>query len=406
MAIFKYTAQTRDGKIITSTIDAVNLNLALDTLMASRLKVLEIKKVRFDPFGWLGGLSRVSLQSIVLLTRRLGTMLRSGLPLARALQVLYDQETDRKLKPVVMTVLHDIRIGATLSWALAKHPTVFSNLFISMVKVGEATGDLAVMLEKLADFLERDLRVRKQAASALTYPAFVFAVSLVLVLVIFLYILPTIMEIFSGMATIKLPLPTQIMFFIIETVKNPYVQLAVVIGVLYYAIYFRDYIKTPEGKFRFDKFKLKAPLFGNLNRKLIIAQFCRALGVLLGTGIPLMRSLEILMEFMDNSYFKQVVCEPLYDEIKTGKSVSQAFEDVGFFPLMASNMVAVGESTGEMPAMLNKVSAFYDMEVLYALEAFLAMLEPIMIGAMGVMVCFILLSVFMPLYQFIMNLGI
>lgn len=403
MPVFKYTAQTPEGKTIASTIDAASLSVAIDALTTSRLRVVEIKKINFDPTEVLRQMAKVDQQNVVLFTRRLSTLIISGLPLARSMQVLYEQETDAKLKMALMSVLHDIRTGSSLSWAMAKYPDVFSNLFISMVKVGEATGELGAMLDKLADFLERDFKVKKQATSALTYPAFIMIFCVLMVSFIFLYILPSIMKVFAGMNR-ALPLPTQIVFFIIETLRNPYVQLAAVVGVVYYVIYFRDSLRTPEGRFRFDKFKVKIPLLGDLNRKMLIANFCRAMGILLSAGIPMMKSMEILLEFMDNAYFKQIVVQPIYEEVKTGTSVGQAVEEVGFFPNMVSNMIAVGEATGEMPIMLSKISTFYDTEVLYALEGFLAMLEPILIGGMGIIVCFVLLAVFMPLYQLVMNM--
>ena len=196
------------------------------------------------------------------------------------------------------------------------------------------------------------------------------------------------------------------MLFVINTLKNPYVQLATLLGGIYYFIYFKDYIKTSEGKFRFDKLKLTIPLLGNLNRKLLIAHFCRAMGVLLATGIPILRALEIMVEFMDNDFFKQVVLKPMYEEIKEGSSVTQAIHNQkSFFPLMTINMIAVGENTGEMPQMLQKISSFYDSEIIFALETFLNLLEPLMVSFMGIVVCFVLLSIFLPLYSIITNLG-
>jgi len=405
MPIYRYTAQSKDGKLINASIEAMNLNLAIDTLTASKLKILEIKPLRFDPFAFLRNIAPVKREAIVMMTRRLGAMLKAGLPVARAMQVLHDQEADRKLKSVLMNVLHDIRVGSTLSWSLAKHPGIFGSLFISMVKVGETTGDLSLMLDKLSDFLERDLSVRKQAGSAMSYPIFVFVFCVGTVAGIFLFVLPQIFQVFDSLST-DLPLPTKIMLFVINTLKNPYVQLATLLGGIYYFIYFKDYIKTSEGKFRFDKLKLTIPLLGNLNRKLLIAHFCRAMGVLLATGIPILRALEIMVEFMDNDFFKQVVLKPMYEEIKEGSSVTQAIHNQkSFFPLMTINMIAVGENTGEMPQMLQKISSFYDSEIIFALETFLNLLEPLMVSFMGIVVCFVLLSIFLPLYSIITNLG-
>ncbi len=404
MALFKYSAQTRDGKLVTGNIEALNMNLAIDTLVASKLRVLEIKPIRFSLSSIYLRYAGVSQQAIVMMTRRLGTMLRSGLPIDRALQILYEQEIDKKLKVVLQSVLHDIRVGSTLSWAFTKHPKVFSNIYISMTKVGEATGDMALMMERLADFLEREMRVKKQAQSAMTYPAFIFGFCIIVIAVIFIYVLPNMLDVFRGMS-MELPAPTRLMFSIITTIKNPYVELGIILGIIYYSIYFKDYLRTPEGKYRWDRLKLSIPVVANLNKKLIIANFTRALGTLLATGIPLLKSLEILMEFMDNEYFKQLVVQPLYDGVREGRSMSQILGEVGFFPAMSTQMIAVGESTGELPMMLSKISNFYDTEVVYSLEAFLSMLEPLMIGVMGIVVCFVLLSVFLPLYQFIMKLS-
>jgi len=358
MPLFRYTAQTKDGKLVNSTIEVLNLNLAIDTLTASRLKILEIRPQRFDFTAWLRGMGGVKRENVVMMTRRLGVMLKAGLPLMRALEILHEQESNRKLKSTLMTVLHDIRVGSNLSWSMAKHPQVFPSLYISMIKVGETSGDLALMLDRLSDFLERDLAVRKQAAAAMTYPSFVFFFCVITVTFIFIFILPNIFEIFTSFSQ-ELPLPTRIMLFIINTVKNPYVQLAAILGGIYYSIYFRDYLKTPEGKFKWDRWRISMPGFGMLNRKLLIAHFCRALGVLLATGIPMLRAMDILIEFMDNDYFRETVLRRVYNEIKEGRSVTNAIQETGFFPLMVSNMIAVGENTGEMPQMLAKISAFY-----------------------------------------------
>jgi type IV pilus assembly protein PilC len=405
MPTFRYQAQTKDGKMVNSTIDAMNLNVAIDTLTASKLKIIEIKPVKFNPFAFLGrGQRKADRQAVVMMTRRLGTMLRSGLQIARAVQVLHDQEEDPGLKPILNTVLHDIRTGSTLSWSIAKHPNAFDSIYISMVKIGETTGDMSTMTERLADFLEQDLKIRKQAKAAMTYPMFIFGVCLIVIAIIFLYILPQMLDIFAGDQS-RLPLPTKIMMFICNNARNPYVQLGLVLGIIYYGIYIRDYLKTPEGKFNFDRLKLKLPGIGNLNRKLITAHFCRAMGILLGTGVPLMKALEVLMDFIDNDYFRQLICEPMFEGVREGKNISQVVAEVDFFPMMTTNMISVGESTGELPRMLMRISEFYDQEVTYALESFLVLLEPIMIGTMGLIVCFVLLSVFLPLYQFIMNVG-
>lgn len=398
MPVFKYQAQTREGKTIESTVDAVSLGQAMDVLSLSGLKVFKIDKINFDPNCLVKSLSRVDQFSIVLFTRRLTTMVKSGLALARALQILAEQEVNYKLKMILGAVGYDIRSGVSFSHALSKYPEVFSCLFVSMVKVGENTGELGSMLDKLGDFLERDFRFKKQALSATTYPACVLAFCVLMVGVIFLYILPGIMKIFIDMHQ-ELPLPTKVVIFLVDAFKNPYVQLSIVVGLVYLAIFFKNELKTPEGRFRYDKFIIKTPLLGVMNRKLLAAHFCRALGIMLGAGIPIVRSIEILLEFMDNAYYKQVVIQSIFEELKSGKALADSVRESGFFPDMVSNMMVAGEATGELPTMLDKISIYYDTEITYALEGFLNTLEPIMVTVMGGVVCFVVVAVFMPLYQ-------
>lgn len=405
MPTYRYQAQTRDGKLVTSTVEAVNLNLAIDALTANKLKIIEINPVRFDPMGMIAELGKVKRDSVVLMTRRMVALVKSGLPIDRTLTVLHEQEEDQKLRPVIAAVLHDIRVGSTLSWAMTKHPGVFDSLFVSMVKVGETTGDLGGLLDRLAEFLERDLAVRKKAQAALTYPVLILIFCILIIVGIFVFVLPPLLDVFAQMTTTSLPLPTKIMFTIVSLAKNPYVLLGGVLAILYYVVYFQDYLKTPVGKFTFDKYRIKVPLFGDINKKMLVAHFCRVLGTLLITGIPLTRGIEILMEFADNEFFRTTILTPLYEGVREGQSVSQVINESHFFPDMVGNMIAVGESTGEMPRMLMRISEFYDKEVVYTLEALLALIEPVMIAGMGLLVCFVLLSVFLPLYQVIMNMS-
>jgi len=402
--LFNYKAKQRDGSITIGKIEAVNVNIAVDTLASANMRVIEIKPVKFSIDHWFRAIKPVDQYNVAMMTRRMATMLLAGLPLERTLYILYDQESDPNLKLVLQQVLHDIRTGSSLSWAVSKHYKAFSNIYISMIKVGEATGEMGGMLNRLADFLERDIKIRRQAKSALTYPTFIFGFCVAVVGVIFIYILPGLMGIFESMSA-DLPTPTKIMLVVVDTVRNPYVQVGVILGMVYYIIYFRDWVRTAHGRYKWDRIKLTIPIISEINKKFVIANFARALGVLLASGVPIIKSLEVLMEFMDNEYFKQLVIQPTYDRIREGQSLGQILSDVTFFPGMATQMIAVGESTGELPLMLNKISAFYDVEIEYSLDTFLNMIEPIMIGVMGLVVCFVLVSVFLPLYQIIMNMG-
>lgn len=406
MPTYKYQAQTRDGKIINSTIEAVNLNLAIDTLTGKKLKILDITPARFDPASLLAGFKSIKRQSVVMFTRQMVTLVKSGLSIDKSLSVLAEQEENDKFKSVLGKVLHDIRVGSTMSWAMSRHPEVFDALYISMIKVGETTGDMGGLLERLATFLEKDSNVRQKAKSAMSYPIFIFVVCAIVIGGIFLYVMPPLLDTFQQMASgQEMPLPTKIMFFLTDIIKNPIFYLSLALLVIYYFFFVRSYLETPSGKYKLDRFKLSIPVFGDLNRKLLISNFCRVLGTLLSTGVPLLKSLEILEDFAGNSYFKNSIVGPIISGIEDGDNMSGLIEDSGFFPDMVTNMIAVGETTGEIPTMLQKISDFYDKEVIYALDSALTLLEPIMIAVMGVLVCFVLLSVFLPLYQVIMNMS-
>lgn len=407
MPTYQYQAQTRDGKILNSTIEAVNLNVAIDTLTSSKLKIIEISPLKFNPLGFLNKFKALKRESVVIMTRRMVTLVKGGLSLDKALTVLQEQEEDPKLKPILSQVLHDVRLGSTVSWAMSKHPQAFDTLYISMIKVGETTGDIGSLLERLTDFLERDLSIRQKAKSAMAYPTLILTISLLVIGGIIFYIMPPLLNIFTQMTvdTADLPLPTRALFFLTDLTKTPITYLTITLITIYYFFFVRPYLESSRGKFEYDKFKLTAPIFGELNKKLLVAQFCRILSTLLGTGVPVVKSLEILKDFSGNEYFKQIVIVPLIDGIKEGKSMSAIVEKDAFFPTMVQSMMTIGETTGEMPRMLARVSDFYDKEVVYALESMLDLIEPIIIGSMGMLVCFILLSVFLPLYQAIMNMS-
>ncbi len=405
MPTYKYQAQLRDGRVVSDTIEAINLNFAIDTLIAQKLKIIEINPVRFDFTKMFARFGKVKRQSVVLMTRRMVTLFRSGLPIDRSLTVLHEQEEDQHLKPILASILHDIRVGSNLSWAMTKYPEAFDSLYVSMIKVGETTGDLGGLCERLADFLERDMAVRKKASSAMAYPAFILGLSLIIIIGIFVFVFPPLLDTFSQMSGTELPLPTRVMITLVNLTKNPYVIVGCILAILYYFIYFRDYIKTPAGRFAYDKAKLNMPLLGDINKKMLVANFCRVMGTLLATGIPVTQGLEVLMDFAENEYFRLNILVPLYDDIKDGQSISQVIMEGGFFPKMVSNMMAVGENTGEMPLMLMRISEFYDKEVMYTLDSLLTLIEPVMIGSMGIGVCIVLLAVFLPMYSMIMNMS-
>lgn len=407
MPTYQYQAQTRDGKFISSTIEAVNLNVAIDTLTSSKLKIVEISPLKFNPLRFLSKFKSLKRESVVMMTRRMVDLIKGGLPLDKALAVLQDQEEDPKLKPILLQVLHDVRLGSSISTAMAKHPQAFDTLYISMLKAGETTGDVGSLLERLADSLERDLGIKQEAKSALAYPTLILVANLLVIGGIFFYIMPPLLDILKQMAvdTTSLPWPAQIILFLTNLAKSPLTYLIATILIVCYFFFVHSYFKSPKGKLRYDKFRLTIPIFGELRKKLLAAQFCHILSTLLSTGVPVVKSLEILQDFSGNDYFKQMVVIPLKDGIKKGQSMSAILEKDNFLPSMMQSMMAVGETSGEMPRMLARVSDFYNKEVIYTLKSILNLVEPIMVGSLGMLICFILLSVLLPLYQAIISIN-
>jgi type IV pilus assembly protein PilC len=340
---------------------------------------------------------------LTVFSRQFATMINAGLAMVRCLDILSEQTEDKKLQQTLVQVRRDVEGGSTLSNALGKHPTVFSQLYISMVKAGEMGGVLDEVLERLAGFMEKDFGLKKKVKSALTYPVVILVMALGIVFFLVTYILPTFVQLFEGMS-LQLPLPTRILIAITKGARNPIVvgvvaALTVVGGVL-----MNRYIQTPVGKKQYDLLKLNIPVFGLLNKKVAISRFCRTLGTLLSSGVPIMQALEIVGKASGNEIIAMTVSK-VRESIREGESIASPLGASGMFPPMVTQMVAVGEETGNLDAMLSKISDFYDTEVEYLLASLTSMLEPIMIVGMGGIVGFIVISVFLPLYQLIGNLG-
>ncbi|MBI2251544.1 MAG: type II secretion system F family protein, partial [Armatimonadetes bacterium] len=332
-------------------------------------------------------------------SRQFATMINAGLAMVRCLDILSEQTEDKKLQQTLILVRKDVEGGSTLSNALSKYPLVFSTLYASMIKAGEMGGALDEVLDRLAGFMEKDFNLKKKVKSALTYPTVILIMALGIVFFLVTYILPTFVDLFQGM-NLKLPLPTQILIAVTKGARNPLVVIPSLIIIVGAAIGMNLYGQTPTGKRQFDMLKISVPVFGILNKKVAISRFCRTLGTLLSSGVPIMQSLEIVGKASGNEVIA-LTLNKVRESIREGESIASPLGSSGLFPPMVTQMVAVGEETGNLDAMLAKIADFYDTEVEYLLSSLTAMLEPIMVVAMGGIVGFIVISVFLPLYQLI-----
>ena len=408
MPTFVYEARDATGQLRKDTIEAANLRAATQRLQEQRMTVIQIKAKAAGAgadglAGLLSRMKKVDEQALTVFSRQFATMINAGLAMVRCLDILSEQTEDKKLRETLIQVRRDVEGGSTLSNSLAKHPNVFSMLYISMVKAGEMGGVLDEVLERLAGFMEKDFALKKKVKSALTYPVVILLMASGIVFFLVTYILPTFVALFEGMS-LALPLPTQILIAVTKGARNPAVVIPAIILLCVGGFMVGQYIKTPAGRKQYDMMRLNIPVFGLLNRKVSISRFCRTLGTLLSSGVPIMQALEIVGRASGNEIIAMTVTK-VRESIREGESIASPLGASGMFPPMVTQMVAVGEETGNLDAMLSKIADFYDTEVEYMLASLTSMLEPIMIVGMGGIVGFIVISVFLPLYQLIGNIG-
>ena len=408
MPVFVYEARDNAGQLKKDKIDAPNMRMATQRLQEQKMTVINIKEqsggmAQADVLGWYQKFKKVNEQALTVFSRQFATMINAGLAMVRCLDILSEQTEDKKLQQTLIQVRRDVEGGSTLSNALAKHPTVFSTLYISMVKAGEMGGVLDEVLERLAGFMEKDFALKKKVKSALTYPVVILVMALGIVFFLVTYILPTFVTLFEGM-NLELPLPTRILIETTKAVRNPMILFPLIALLVVAGVFINRYINTPLGKKQYDLLKLNIPVFGLLNKKVAISRFCRTLGTLLSSGVPIMQALEIVGKASGNEIIAWTVGK-IRESIREGESIASPLGASGMFPPMVTQMVAVGEETGNLDAMLAKISDFYDTEVEYLLSSLTSMLEPIMIVGMGTIVGFIVVSVFLPLYELIGNMA-
>lgn len=404
MPVFVYEARDADGQLRKDSVEAPNMRMATQRLQEQKMTVINIKArsggvAQADLMGWYQNLKKVNEQALTVFSRQFATMINAGLAMVRCLDILSEQTEDKKLQQTLVQVRRDVEGGSTLSAALQKHPTVFSTLYHSMVRAGEMGGVLDEVLERLAGFMEKDFALKKKVKAALTYPVVILIMAMGIVFFLVTYILPTFVQMFEGM-NLQLPLPTRILIGSTKAVRNPLILFPAIGALVAGGFFLNRYIATPLGRKQYDLMKLNVPVFGLLNKKVAISRFCRTLGTLLSSGVPIMQALEIVGKASGNEIIALTVGK-IRESIREGESIASPLGASGMFPPMVTQMVAVGEETGNLDAMLSKIADFYDTEVEYLLSSLTSMLEPIMIVGMGLIVGFIVVSVFLPLYQVI-----
>jgi len=390
--------------LIQGVVEAASVEALVEDLRNVRYTVTNIKQ-QSDLFyfvrAWRGRMLRVSLWSMVLFTRQFATIFNSGVPLLRGLEGLSNQTLNKRLSMALTEVYADVKNGMTIARSLGKHPDVFSPVYVALVRAGEMSGALGEILDRTADFLERDFQLRKKVQSAMTYPALVFFFTILVTSFMVLWVFPTFVGLLDGL-NITLPWPTRILIFITEVAYNPLFILAAPIAVIFAASAFKKWVSTRPGKRALDQFLVSAPIVGPINRKVVISRFCRTLSTLVSAGVPMMNALDIVGKVSGNELVADIVDE-IKRGVKAGLRLSQPLREFHFFPPIVPHMVRVGEETGNLPEILHKLANFYDNEIEAALSTFSSVIEPVLIIFMGAMVGFVLLAVFLPVYQIMQN---
>lgn len=401
MPVYAYVGLNPQGRNVNGIIDAESPRVARQKLRKSGVFPTTLAETRAEQPTARRSRSlaqlfeRVGPQELAVTTRQLSTLVSAGLPLVQCLTALIDQVDGERLKSILSHVRERVNEGASLADSLALHPRVFSELYVNMVRAGEASGALDVVLLRLADYTESSARLRSKVRFALTYPFVMIVVGSGVLFFLLTYVVPKITRIFVESKQV-LPLPTRILMGFSGLLATWWPLLLVLAALAGFGL--RYYLRTPSGRERYDRLALRAPIFGKVFQKIAVARFSRTLSTLLQSGIGLLQSLDIVKNIVDNKVIYQAI-EDARDAIREGQSIAPPLKKSGVFPPLMIHMIAVGEQSGQLEEMLSKTAETYEGEVDSTIGTLTTLLEPVMIVLMGGLVAFIVLSILLPIFQ-------
>ncbi|KQR53786.1 pilus assembly protein PilC [Leifsonia sp. Leaf336] len=396
---FAYKGRDVDGKIVKGKLDAQGQSAAV-----ARLRTLGVSPISVSEAPEGTGLNRdinigfgtgVKLKDLAILSRQMATMIAAGLSLLKTLNILAEQTENKKLAAMMEGVRDDVETGVSVSDALRKHDRVFPPLMINMVRAGETGGFLDDALESVAENFEKEVKLRSTIKSAMTYPVIVLAMSLLAVMAMLLFIVPVFENMFKGLGA-PLPVPTEILVILSHAMV--WIAPILIVGLIVFAIWWSRNRHTVEVRRRVDPLKLKVPVFGPLLKKIAVARFSRNLSNMIGAGVPILQALRIVGETSGNWVIERALVE-VSESVRQGESIAKPLLQQPVFPAMVTQMIAVGEDSGSLETMLNKIADFYEQEVEAATEQLTAMIEPILIGFLGVVIGGMVIALYMPIFQ-------
>ncbi len=403
MAKYLYTA-AKEGKKITGTIEAGNKDGALTTLEHQGIKPLSLNEIHEKKSLEFSLGAKVKIKDLVVFTRQLSTMISAGVPLNRSLATLREQTDNKYFKEVIGKVGKDVEGGKSFADALAVHPKAFNEIFVNMVRAGEAGGILDEILKKLAAQVEKDASIRKKIKGAMAYPIVIFSITIIAFFGIMIFIIPKIGAIIKdlGGPDAELPVYTRVLLGISDFMQNNAILIVLIFAGLVFA--FRRYIATEKGKFNFHKFLLRIPVLKTILIKIALARFARTFASLMGAGVSVIDSLQVTAKAIGNKVIEKELLDAA-KEVKFGRQLSEPLSKSPYFPTIVSQMLIIGEETGQIDTILVKVADFYEEEVDVIIDGLSALIEPLMIIVLGSMVGVIAASVMGPIASLSQNVG-
>lgn len=399
MPSYRYKARDKYGALFTGTIDTAgkdDVAVQLDNLGYIPVLIEEVKGGIFSP-EFFERFQVIYPQDMIVFSRQLATLISAGLPFITSFDALIEQTDNRRLKKVISQVRKDVEGGSSFSDALAKHPNVFSNLYISMIRAGEAGGVLDEILERLASLAEHEAQTRARIKAATRYPKIVIFSLVAAFIILVTFVIPRFAALYANFK-VKLPLPTRILIGVNNIVAG-YWHI-IIASVFIVIILVRRYLKTETGRVQWDNLKLRLPVFGPIFLKTALSRFSRVFGTLTRSGLPILQTLEIVSNTVGNVIISRTV-DNIRDSVRQGRGIVQPMKVSKVFPPVVIQMVAIGEESGRMEEMLMKVSDYYDNDVEYAIRNLSTSLEPILLGVIGVVVLFLALAIFLPWWNLI-----
>jgi general secretion pathway protein F len=407
--VFEFTGLTEAGKNVRGIRDAESSKVLRQMLRKDGVYLTEARAAeagavageqktglaREVDVGALFGLTGVSAQDLAIATRQLATLIAAGIPLVEALTALVDQVEQPRLKRILGAVKQKVNEGSSLADALAEHKKVFTDLYVNMIRAGESSGALDVVLVRLADFTEGQALLRNKIIGAMLYPAIMMVVGVAIVGILFVVVIPKVTKIFEDM-NVTLPWTTRTLIAVSAFARDDWYVLLVVLPALAYGA--RRWVRTARGRAWWDRAQLRAPIFGDLLRMLAISRFAKTLATLLASGVPLLTAMDIVRNIVSNTLLSDTI-EQARDAIREGESIAAPLKRSGQFPPLVYHMIAIGERSGQLEEMLRNVAKSYESQVEMRVSALTSLLEPVMIVAMGGGVAFIVFSILMPIMQ-------